>query len=101
MTMSRVLTANWKEYAVRNPDGYYELTTEDTRDVPVRLFLTEEMLAETEDTIYPQIVNATRFQGVKLVVLTPDAHVGSSVPVGCVIITDGTLAMGPVGYDIG
>ena len=45
--------------------------------------------------------NATRFPGVKLVVITPDAHFGYGVPVGSVILTDGTLAMGPVGYDIG
>ena len=35
------------------------------------------------------------------VVLTPDAHHGYGVPVGCVMATTGTLAMGPVGYDIG
>jgi tRNA-splicing ligase RtcB len=36
-----------------------------------------------------------------LVVITPDAHYGYGVPVGCVLLTDATLAMGPVGYDIG
>ena len=35
------------------------------------------------------------------VAITPDAHHGYGVPVGCVIATTGTLAMGPVGYDIG
>src|SRR3954453_5976170 len=92
---------DWKNYAIRNPEGYYDLQTEDTGDVPVRLFLTEALLNETEDTIYAQIINATRFPGVKLVVITPDAHFGYGVPVGCVILTEGTLAMGPVGYDIG
>jgi tRNA-splicing ligase RtcB len=41
---------------------------------------------------------------VRLVVITPDAHYGYGVPVGCVLITDadaGAIAMGPVGYDIG
>mgnify|MGYP001796324824 CR=1 FL=1 len=33
--------------------------------------------------------------------ITPDAHFGYGGPVGSVILTDGTLAMGPVGYDIG
>src|SRR5437588_4442745 len=39
-----------------------------------------------------------------MVVITPDAHYGYGVPVGCVLITDadeGAVAMGPVGYDIG
>lgn len=92
---------NWKELATWNDKGYYDLKTYDIGDVPVRLFLTPALLEETEDTIYSQIVNATRFPGVKLVVITPDAHFGYGVPVGCVILTDGTLAMGPVGYDIG
>ena len=96
--------ANWKSFAKASGDGYYQLQTEDIRDVPVRLFLTANLLKEAEDTLYRQIVNATRFPGVKLVVITPDVHYGYGVPVGCVILTDvesGAVAMGPVGYDIG
>ena len=62
------------------------------------------LLADAEDILYRQIVNATRFPGVKLVAITPDTHYGYGVPVGCVILTDaasGAVAMGPVGYDIG
>jgi tRNA-splicing ligase RtcB len=95
---------NWKHYARWHGDGYYNLQTEDTRDVPVRLFLTPALLKNVEDIIYRQIVNATRFPGVKLVAITPDTHYGYGVPVGCVILTDietGAVAMGPVGYDIG
>ncbi len=102
MTFDRaIVEQHWKTAAVRHPDGYYTLQTADTGDVPVRLFFTPALLAETEDTLYAQIVNATRFPGVKLVVITPDAHFGYGVPVGSVIVTDGTVAMGPVGYDIG
>lgn len=92
---------NWKHYATLQPDGYYLLETPDIGDVPVRLFVTLDLLANAEDILYAQIVNATRFPGVKLVVITPDVHYGYGVPVGSVILTDGTLAMGPVGYDIG
>src|SRR5215217_4344326 len=95
---------NWKHLARWDGRGYYTLRTEDTGDVPVRMFLTRKLLDETEDIIYRQIVNATRFPGVKLVVITPDTHYGYGVPVGCVILTDaesGAVAMGPVGYDIG
>src|SRR5437868_13276097 len=95
---------NWKHLARWHGDGYYELQTEDTGDVPVRLFLTPTLFNEAEDILYRQIVNATRFPGVRLVVITPDAHYGYGVPVGCVLITDadaGAVAMGPVGYDIG
>ena len=92
---------DWKEYAVPNPNGYYDLQSPDLGDVPVRLFFTPELLEAAEEGLYKQIVNATQFPGVKLVVITPDAHYGYGVPVGSVILTDGTLAMGPVGYDIG
>ena len=95
---------NWKHLARWHGEGYYELRTEDIGDVPVRMFLTPTLLADAEDILYRQIVNATRFPGVKLVVITPDVHYGYGVPVGCVILTDvneGAVAMGPVGYDIG
>ncbi len=95
---------NWKSLAVPTAEGFYRLHTEDTGDVPVRLFLTPTLLSEAEDSLYSQIVNATSFPGVKLVVITPDVHYGYGVPVGCVILTDvesGAVAMGPVGYDIG
>src|SRR5437764_15377968 len=94
---------NWKHLARWHGDGYSELSTEDTGDVPVRLFFTPTLFNEAEDILYRQIVNATRFPGVRLVVITPDAHYGYGVPVGCVILTDyesGAVAMGPVGYDI-
>ena len=95
---------NWKHLARWHGLGYYELQTEDTGDVPVRLFFTPQLLNDTEEILYRQIVNATRFPGVRMVVITPDAHYGYGVPVGCVLITDareGAVAMGPVGYDIG
>src|SRR5215217_7840975 len=95
---------NWKHLARWNGEGFYELQTEDTNDVRVRLFFTPQLLEAAEEILYRQIVNATRFPGVRMVVITPDAHYGYGVPVGCVLITDareGAVAMGPVGYDIG
>ncbi|HEX3558785.1 MAG TPA: RtcB family protein [Pyrinomonadaceae bacterium] len=80
------------------------MQTEDTGEVRVRLFFTPQLLSDAEEILYRQIVNATRFPGVLLVVITPDAHYGYGVPVGCVLITDaeaGAVAMGPVGYDVG
>ncbi len=99
-----VAISTWKKHARRTPEGYYDLETDDLGGVPVRLFLTAKLLLEAEDTLYRQIVNAARFPGVKLVVITPDSHYGYGVPVGCVILTDahaGAVAMGPVGFDIG
>src|SRR2546421_7397696 len=94
----------WKDQARDTGQGYYTLATEDTHDVPVRLFLTPALLESVEDSIYPQIVNAARFPGARMVAITPDVHHGYGVPIGTVLLTDadtGAVAMGPVGYDIG
>ena len=98
-------TSTWKEQLALNSEGgFYEMIDEQARGVPVRLFLTPALLDELEDSVYRQIITATRFPGVKLVVITPDCHPGYGVPVGCAIVTDldrGAVALGPVGFDIG
>jgi len=89
---------SWKAAARRDPLGFYRWRTEKGE---VRLFMTETLFGEMEESLGDQIRNAWSFPGVKDVVVTPDVHTGYGVPVGCVIATSGTLAMGPVGYDIG
>ena len=95
---------NWKDNAKDSGRGYYTLATEQIGEVPVRLFLTPALLDAVEDSIYPQMVNAARFPGTRLVAITPDVHHGYGVPIGTVLLTDaktGAVAMGPTGYDIG
>jgi tRNA-splicing ligase RtcB len=89
---------SWKNAARRDAAGFYRYPTERGE---VRIFMTETLFRELEDGIGVQIANARRFPGVVDVAITPDAHQGYGVPVGCVMATRGTLAMGPVGYDIG
>jgi tRNA-splicing ligase RtcB len=89
---------SWKAAARRDPAGFYRYRAEGGE---VRVFMTEALWAELEADLGAQIGNARRFPGVLDVAVTPDAHVGYGVPVGCVMATSGTLAMGPVGYDIG
>src|SRR6185503_504658 len=89
---------SWKDTLRRDPGGFYRMRTEQGE---VRIFMTEALLREAEESLGAQIENARRFPGVLDVAVTPDAHHGYGVPVGCVMATSGTLAMGPVGYDIG
>src|SRR5918995_299217 len=89
---------SWKAEARRDPAGFYRLPADGGE---VRIFMTEALFAEAEESLGDQIRNTRRFPGVLDVAITPDAHHGYGVPVGCVIATTGTLAMGPVGYDIG
>jgi tRNA-splicing ligase RtcB len=88
----------WKTEARHDPAGFYRWRTEQGE---IRIFMTSDLLAEAEESLGEQIRNARSFPGVIDVVITPDAHRGYGVPVGCVMATRGTLAMGPVGYDIG
>lgn len=90
---------SWK-YQCKRMDGGYYLLTEGVQ-VPVRIFMTERLFNQSEEGVFAQIVAATRFPGVTEVVVTPDAHTGYVVPVGCVMATTGTLCQAPVGYDIG
>src|SRR5947209_19216094 len=95
---------SWKDQATDTGRGYYTLATEDTGNVPIRLFLTPALLDSVEDSIYAQIVNAGRFPGARMVAITPDVHHGYGVPIGTVLHTDadtGAVALGPVGFDIG
>jgi tRNA-splicing ligase RtcB len=80
-------------------EGYYLLTQ--GVKVPVRIFMNPQLFEECEEDVFQQARAATEFPGVTDVVLTPDAHSGYVVPVGCVMATDGTLCQAPVGYDIG
>jgi tRNA-splicing ligase RtcB len=89
---------SWKAAARRDPLGFYRWRTPEGE---VRIFMTEGLWEEMEENLGEQIRNALRFPGVIDVAITPDAHIGYGVPVGCVMATRGTLAMGPVGYDIG
>ncbi|HET8644828.1 MAG TPA: RtcB family protein, partial [Vicinamibacteria bacterium] len=89
---------SWKDAAVRTDEGFYLYRSPQGC---ARIFMTPALFAAAEDTLGHQIDNALRFPGVVDVAVTPDAHQGYGVPVGCVMATRGTLAMGPVGYDIG
>jgi tRNA-splicing ligase RtcB len=77
---------------------------EDMR-VPVRLFVTHEMLEEVmRDNSLEQAVNAATLPGlVGHVVVMPDMHQGYGFPIGGVAATrlpDGVISPGGIGYDI-
>ena len=100
-----MIAAGWKRDLIRQEsEGCYSIRDERTAGVEIRLFLTPALLESAEDKLFEQMLNAARFPGARLVVITPDVHFGYGVPVGCVLLTgasDGAIAMGPVGYDIG
>src|ERR1035437_86558 len=59
-------TESWKDTLRYHEDGYFVMDDEDTRGVPVRLFLTPSVLRDLEDSVRGQIITAARFPGVKI-----------------------------------
>ena len=59
--MRQPSTEGWKERLRATEFGYFELADEETRGVPVRVFMTPTLLEELEDSVYPQIITASRF----------------------------------------
>ena len=74
--MPELTARNWKDHLVDSHEGWFSLPGETTGGAPVRLFLTHALLEELEPEIFPQILTATRFPGVRMVVITPDVHHG-------------------------
>ena len=67
---------------------------------PVRVYGSEKIRREMEETTLVQARNMRLCPGVEGVVLTPDAHQGFGAPIGCVMATPSHIYPGPVGVDI-
>jgi len=66
----------------------------------VRAFLSPELYEQTDEKLWGQAVQAASYPGVRAVYLMPDTHIGYGVPIGSVVITEGTLIQSASGYDI-
>lgn len=91
---------SFKYAAQRLDDGHYVLAKTKTMRVDGHAFLSDELYAASEEELWNQLVYAASYEGVTGAYLMPDCHSGYSVPVGCVLVTDGTLVMAASGYDI-
>jgi tRNA-splicing ligase RtcB len=92
---------SWKQTLEHAGPGHFVLPRRKTMRCDAHLFLSDELLAEVEEDVVGQVVNACSFPGATRVVLTPDCHVGYGVPIGTAIETEGTLLPTAAGYDIG
>jgi tRNA-splicing ligase RtcB (3'-phosphate/5'-hydroxy nucleic acid ligase) len=68
--------------------------------VEATAFLSEELFDRSEADLWTQAKQAASYAGVTGAYLMPDAHVGFGVPVGSVVVTDGTVIQAASGYDI-
>lgn len=81
-------------------DNHYVLPKTGTMKVDAHAFLSEALFAASEENVWQQIMHGASYEGVTGAYLMPDCHSGFGVPVGSVIVTDGTIIQGGSGYDI-
>lgn len=90
-----------KDSAVPVGPGHYVLPQSKTVNVPVDVFLSEELFALTDEKTWEQMVTAANMPGVHSVAVMPDTHFGYGVPIGIVIKTKETILPTAAGFDIG
>lgn len=91
---------SFKYSAQRAGDNHWVLARTKTMKVDGHAFLSDDLYAASEEEMWNQLVCAASYEGVTGAYLMPDCHAGYSVPIGCVMVTDGTLVMAASGYDI-
>lgn len=89
------------KYAVQKvSENHYVLPKVGSMKVEAHAFLSEALHESSDEAVWQQIANGASYEGVIGAYLMPDTHVGYGVPVGSVIVTDGTILQGGSGYDI-
>jgi tRNA-splicing ligase RtcB len=89
-----------KYSAQKISDNHYVLLKTGGMKVDAHAFLSESLYDASEEKVWQQIATGASYEGVTGAYLMPDTHTGYGVPVGSVIVTDGTILQGGSGYDI-
>ena len=81
-------------------ENHYVLPRVGSMKVEAHAFLSDALYQASEEQVWQQIAHGASYEGVVGAYLMPDTHAGYGVPVGSVIVTDGTIIQGGSGYDI-
>ena len=72
--------------------------------VPARIYGTEKLIQEMDETVYEQVTNVATLPGItKYALCMPDGHFGYGFPIGGVAAMDaeeGVISPGGIGFDI-
>jgi tRNA-splicing ligase RtcB len=73
--------------------------------VPARIYGTEKLIAEMDETVYEQVTNVATLPGItRFALCMPDGHFGYGFPIGGVAAMDiqrgGVISPGGIGFDI-
>lgn len=89
------------KYAVTKAGpNHYVLPKMGNMKVEAHAFLSEDLYDSSEEEVWRQIQASASYEGVIGAYLMPDCHTGYGIPVGGVVVTDGTIIQSGSGYDI-
>ena len=91
---------SFKQTAVKIADNQYQMPIIKEMNCPVVAFLSDKLFEASEESVWLQAFNTACYPNVKYVFLMPDTHSGYGVPIGGVVVTDGTMIQAGSGYDI-
>ncbi len=94
----------YKEQLKKIEKNIYEIPKTGSMKVPGRIFISEAMLKDVEESAIQQLANVATLKGIqKNALAMPDIHSGYGFPIGGVAAFDleeGIISPGGVGYDI-
>lgn len=91
---------SFKGIAQKVSDNHYILPRVAQMKVEAHAFLSERLYQMSEEALWRQMADAASYEGVVGAYLMPDTHSGYGVPIGSVVITEGTIIQAASGYDI-
>jgi tRNA-splicing ligase RtcB len=90
----------FRERLERLTDRHYVLPRSGAMRTDVHAFLSPALLAQTDEALWRQAVQAAAYPGMIGLYLMPDTHLGYGIPVGGVAVTEDTIIQAGSGYDI-
>lgn len=91
---------SFKYAAQKIGSNHYVLPKTGGMKVDAHAFLSEDLYQASEEEVWRQIAASASYEGVIGAYLMPDCHTGYGIPVGGVVVTDGTIIQSGSGYDI-
>ncbi len=91
---------SYKYRVEQQSTGHYVLPKTGDMKCHIDAFLSESLWKQTDEGLWGQAVDSASYDGVTGVYLMPDVHLGYGIPVGGVVVTDGTIIQSGSGYDI-
>lgn len=91
---------SFKYQVEKHTDNHYVLPKMKDMKCDVHAFLSEKLYDWSEEEMWTQAANSASYEGVTGVYLMSDCHLGYSIPVGGVVVTNDVIIQSGSGFDI-